>query len=118
MSNVFTLDDLNAAIETKYAPFYFHAGSDRFVLRQVLRLSQSEREVVTSELKNLDNVDEENINEGEILRIVEKILSTVTDHGKGPQLVELLGHELVRVQMLLEKWIEVTSPGEASPSPA
>jgi len=118
MSNVFTLDDLNNAIESKYAPFYFHAGSDRYVLRQVLRLSASERALVTEQLKTLDSVDENDLDESVILAGMETVLSTVTDHGKGPQLIALLDHDLLRVQMLLEKWVEVTSAGEASPSPA
>lgn len=118
MTNVFTLDDLNNAIESKYAPFRFQAGDDSYVLRQVLRLTQTEREIVTSQLKELDSMNEDNMDETKVLSIIETVLSTVTDHGKGAKLVELLGHELVRVQMLLEKWIEVTSPGEASPSPA
>jgi len=118
MTNAFTLDDLNAAIETKYAPFYFRAGDETFVLRQVLRLDKSERLTVNNELKELEGVTEANMDEDKILAIVERVLSTVTDNGKGDALVELLGHDLVRVQTLMEKWIEVTSPGEASPSPA
>lgn len=118
MTNAFTLDDLNAAIESKYAPFHFHAGDQQFKLRQILRLDRSERLVVSDELKSLDGINEDNMDEDKILGIVEKVLSIVTDDGKGPQLVELLGHDLVRVQTLMEKWIEVTSVGEASPSPA
>lgn len=118
MTNAFTLDDLNAAIESKYAPFYFHAGDERFVLRQVLRLSATERSLVTGVLKELDSIGEDNVDEAQVLRNMERVLSIVTDNAKGPHLVDLLGHDLIRVQMLLEKWIEVTSAGEASPSPA
>lgn len=118
MSNVFTLDDLNSAIESKYAPFYFHAGDDKYVLRQVLRLTTSERAIVTASLKELDSLNEDDVDEGNILRIMERVLSVVTDHGKGSQLISVLAHDLLRVQMLLEKWVEVTSAGEASPSQA
>lgn len=120
MSNTFSLEDLNKAIEKKYAPFYFTAGSDKYVLRQVLRLSKSEREIVVSELKALDGVsqDDSDVDEDKVLATIEKVLSTVTDGGKGHALIELLEHDLVRVQMLMELWIEATQPGEASPSPA
>lgn len=120
MTNTFSLDDLNKAIEAKYAPFYFTAGDDRFVLRQVLRLTQSERASVVAELKSLEAAQEaeDNINETEILTAIENVLSLVTDHGKGEALIELLEHDLIRVQMLMEMWMEATQAGEASPSPA
>ncbi len=113
MSNIFTLDDLNKAIETKYAPFYFQAGQDKYSLRQVLRLAKSERDFVVEELKKLDGLDAETMDEDVVLQAIENVLSTVTDGGKGSQLVELLGHDMVRVQMLMEMWIEATQPGEA-----
>jgi hypothetical protein len=118
MSNVFTLDDLNKAIEIKYAPFYFHAGDEKYVLRQVLRLTKSERDFVVAELKMLDSIDGEDPDEDLILSAIENVLSTVTDGGKGSKLIELLGHDMISVQMLMEMWIEATQPGEASSSPA
>ena len=119
MTNTFSLEELNRAIESKYAPFYFTAGEDRYVLRQVLRLSKSERETVVNELKTLETFqDTEGVDEDAILKAIETVLSTVTDNGKGPRLVELLEHDLIRVQMLMEMWIEATQAGEASPSPA
>ncbi len=118
MSNTFSLEDLNKAIETKYAPFYFTAGEDKYVLRQVLRLNKSERDLVVSQLKDLDAMSDKEPDEDKILGIIETVLSTVTDHGKGPALIDLLDHDLVRVQMLMEMWIEASQAGEASPSPA
>jgi len=118
MSNTFSLEDLNKAIEAKYAPFYFTAGEDRYVMRQVLRLSKSERETVVAELKTLETFQDGEADEDAILQCIEMVLSTVTDHGKGADLIELLGHDIIRVQMLMEMWIEATQAGEASPSPA
>jgi hypothetical protein len=118
MTNSFSLEDLNKAIDTKYAPFYFTAGEDKYVLRQVLRLDKSERGLVVAQLKELDGMSNQEPDENEILDIIETVLSTVTDHGKGPALIDLLGHDLVRVQMLMEMWIEASQAGEASPSPA
>jgi hypothetical protein len=117
MTNVFTLDDLNSAIESKYAPFIFQAGDETFTLRQVLRLNQSERATVTAELKNLDGVDPENMDEELVLKTIQKVLCVATSNNQGDRLVEILGPDLLKLQLLLEKWMEVTSPGEASPSP-
>lgn len=118
MTNVFTLDDLNKAIETKYAPFYFSTPENEFTLRPLLRLAKSERELVTLELKKLEGMDEDNMDEDVVLKAMQMVIQTVTDNGKGYALVQLLGEDILRVQMLMEKWIEVTQPGEASPSPA
>lgn len=118
MSNAFTLDDLNKAIDAKYAPFNFHAGADKYVLRQVLRLSKSERESVVLQLKHLETFQDAEVDEDAILQTIETIVSLVTDDGRGPKLIELLGHDLVRVQMLMEMWMEASQTGEASPSPA
>lgn len=118
MTNTYTLDELNKTIESKYAPFHFQAGKEKFVLRQVLRLSSAERATVVNELKKLDAMDEDNLDEVAALGTIEAVLSTITEGDKGPKLIEILGHDLLRVQMLLEMWIEATQPGEASPSPA
>lgn len=118
MTNTFSLEDLNKAIEAKYAPFYFTAGAERYVLRQVLRLTGPERQTVVAELKALEGLGSEDPDEDAILACIEKVLSIVTDNGKGPELIALLEHDLIRVQMLMEMWIEATQAGEASPSPA
>ena len=104
MPNTFSLEDLNRAIETKYAPFYFTAGSDQYVLRQVLRLSKSERDMVVAEMKTLEGFQDADADEDGILSAIENVLSLVTDNNKGPDLVRLLDHDLIRVQMLLEMW--------------
>jgi hypothetical protein len=73
---------------------------------------------VVAELKMLDSIDGEDPDEDLILSAIENVLSTVTDGGKGSKLIELLGHDMISVQMLMEMWIEATQPGEASSSPA
>jgi hypothetical protein len=118
MSNSFSLDDLNKAIETKYAPFTITAGGYTYKLRQVLRLASSERAVVVSLLKDMDSISDDEPDEEEILDVMESILSTITADGRGDDLVSLLEHDIVRVKTLIEMWIEATQAGEASPSPA
>lgn len=117
MSNEFSLDDMNKAIEAKYAPFYFRAGDDVYRIRQILRLPKSVRDVVTAELKVLESFNEDNMDEDLVLAGMERVVSFATDDDMGPRLIEILGHDLLRVQMLMELWIEATQAGEASPSP-
>lgn len=118
MSNNFSLDDLNQAIDTQYAPFGFTANGYTYSLRQVLRLAKSERSAVVARLKDLDVMSDTDPDEDVILEIMEGILSVVTADYRGAELVQLLGHDIIRVKMLLEKWIEASQAGEASPSPA
>ena len=118
MSNTFSLDDLNQAIETKYAPFCFSANGYTYELRQILRLASSERAVVVTLLKDLEAMSSEDPDEEEILDLIESLLSVITANRKGDELITILGHDLIRVKMLMEMWMEATQAGEASPSPA
>jgi hypothetical protein len=117
MGNVFTLQSLQEELERTYAPLEFQNGKDTYVLRQVLRMPKSERDMVASKLKSLDREDSDDTTEEEVLEILELILRTVTQDGKGEKLVELLDHDLLTVKLLFDKWMEACQPGEASPSP-
>ena len=119
MSNVFTLDSLNDELERQYAPFVFQAGREKFVLRQVLRLPQSERAVVFQLLKDLDASKEtSDMDPGELEDALWTILSVVTDNDKGDHLVNnVLQRDFAKGQILLSKWMESTQAGEAQDSP-
>lgn len=117
MANVFTLDSLRDELERTYAPLVFQNGKDTYTLRQVLRLPKSERDFVAFKLKFLETDNQEDTTEEEVLELLELIIKTVTDGGKGDKLVELLGHDLLTVKVLFDKWVEACQPGEASPSP-
>lgn len=111
MSNVFTLDSLNDELEKKYAPFEFQAGRDKFTLRQVLRLTKAERALVSEKLESIDENTE--VTEDEAQEMLEFVLKTVTDNGKGEKLVAVLDHDLLKIKMLFDKWVTWTQPGEA-----
>lgn len=112
MTNAFTLDDLNKALETKYAPFTFQHGREKFVLNQVLRLSKDKREIVKAQLQLLED-NKEDLNEDEILVILKAIVENVIEGDKSERLFELLGNDLVKVTILFEKWVESSQAGEA-----
>lgn len=113
MGNVFTLDSLNDELEKKYAPLEFQAGKEKFVLRQLLRLPKSERDYVSGKLKDLDMENNENLTEDDALEILGLIIKTVTDSGRGDKLLAVLDHDILKINMLFEKWVESVQPGEA-----
>lgn len=111
MTNAFTLDDLNNALVTKYAPFVFSAGKAKYTLKQVLALPKEKREVVKSQLKVLEDTKNE-LEEEEILAILKAVIQNVCDDDVD-KLFNLLDNDLVRVSILVEQWVGVTQAGEA-----
>ncbi len=113
MTNAFTLDDLNAAIEQKYAPFTFQHGREKFVLQQVLRLPKNTREIVKAQLQMLDDKKDE-LSEDEVLVILKTIIENVLDNAsKADRLFTILDNDLVKVTVLFEAWVKSSQPGEA-----
>lgn len=112
MSNAFTLDDLNAAIEQKYAPFVFKHGREKFTLQQVLRLPKNAREIVKAQLQMLED-KKDDLNEDEVLAILKAIIENVMDGEKADRLFEILDDDLVKVTVLFEEWVKTSQPGEA-----
>lgn len=112
MTNAFTLDDLNKAIEKKYAPFVFQSGREKFVLQQVLRLPDETRKIVQAQLQMLDDKKEE-LNEEEVKTILKAVVDNVLDGDKVDRLFEILDNDLVKITVLFEKWVEHSQPGEA-----
>lgn len=114
--NIFTLEDLDAAIEREYAPLRFQAGGEEFVLRSLLRVEKKQRDAVVEKLKELDDNQEE-LDEDSALSTVQFVLKTVVADNKGAKLLKALGDDLLRCMKVLEKWTEATQPGEAKVSP-
>jgi hypothetical protein len=112
MTNEFTLDDLNVALEKKYGPFVFSAGGEKFVLRQVLRLPKNQRDIVKAQLETLDQKRDE-LSEDEMLAILKAVVSNVLEGYGADRLFDLLDNDLVKVTVLFEKWVERTQAGEA-----
>lgn len=115
--NVFTLEDLDAAIEREYAPLRFQAGGEEFVLRSLLRVEKKKRDAVVAKLKELDEHGED-VDEEVALATVQLILKTVCADGKGDKLLKVVGNDLLRCMKLLTLWTEATQPGEAQGSPS
>lgn len=112
MSNAFTLDDLNTAIEKKYAPFVFQAGEQKFIFTQILRLPKEKRDIVRAQLESLES-HKDNISEEEVFAILKAVLQNVIEGDKVDALLNILDHDLVKITLLVEKWAESASVGEA-----
>ena len=114
--NIFTLEDLDAAIEREYAPVKFQAAGEEFTLRSLLRVEKKQRDAVVEKLKELE--DQDDLDEDTALSTVQFVLKSVCADGKGARLVKVLGDDLLRCMKLLSMWTEATQQGEATDSPA
>jgi hypothetical protein len=112
MSNAFTLDDLNQALEKKYGPFVFTAGKQSFTMVQVLRLPKENRDIVRAQLESLETNKDE-LDESQIFAILKAVLDHVVLDNKSDALVEVLDNDLVKLTILFEKWVESSQVGEA-----
>lgn len=112
MSNAFTLDDLNNALEKKYAPFVFQAGRQKFTLIQILRLPKEQRDIVRAQLQTLDEQRDE-LNEDQVKAVLKAVLDYVVQDDKSDALLEVLNNDLVKLTILFEKWVESSQVGEA-----
>lgn len=116
MSNVYTLDDLRASLEKKYAPVEI----DGVVLRNVMRLSKDERKTVLDAVAQVNNDgDEQESRDLDVLLDHIKTVITVVGEGtKGAGLAKKVGDDLALGMEILRIWSEATQPGEAQNSPS
>lgn len=110
MSNVFSLVDIDKALEDKYAPLEIVVGRVTYKVRQLLRMDSSERNAISQKLEAMDNTPE--ITEDEVRENMEFALSTATADGKGPDLIKHLDGDILRLKFVFEKWAEITQAGE------
>lgn len=116
MTNVFTLEDIDNALNDKYAPLVFQAGKTRFELRQILRLSSTEREAVVARLETLQETADDEMTEEMIQEVLTFVLRTATANNKGDDLIAALEGDILRMKTLFEHWMEITQAGEAPAS--
>lgn len=116
MSNVFTLEDIDRSLNDKYAPLVFQAGKVKFQIRQILRLTTTEREAVVEKLESLQETAEDDLSEDMIRETMTFVLTVATADGKGEDLISVLDGDLLRMKILFERWMEDTQAGEASAS--
>jgi len=114
MSN-YSLADLRAAVEQKYAPVEI----DGYQLRNLLRLGDKERENVLAALSEVENTQDEDGGAdalSALLTASENALALLVADDRGEEFVTLLGHDLALTLEVLSKWTEATQAGEAQPS--
>jgi hypothetical protein len=116
MTNVFTLDDIDKSLNETYAPMIFQAGKNKYTLRQILRMSSTEREAVVAKLEMLQETTEEDMTEDMVRDTLTFVLRTATADNKGDELVASLEGDLLRLKVLFEHWMENTQAGEAPAS--
>lgn len=112
MSNVFTLESLRDELETKYGSFIFQAGKQKFELPPLLRLPETEREQAFNLIRSSEEVQESG-DLKEMQGLFEDLIRVLTRDGKGDALLDLVEHDLLSMQVLIQKWTEKTQPGEA-----
>src|SRR5690554_261459 len=97
MTNTFTLDDLDAAIEQQFNPFVFIAGDEEFKLRNVVRLGEKERNIVLDQLKAMENLqqaeEDGTLDIKDVVSVIQTIIKTVTADGKGRSEERRVGKE-------------------------
>lgn len=126
MTNSYSLADLRADLDKEFAPLSLDLGAGKsVVLRNLLRVTDAEREAVLSALAEVDELhdgEDDSATSPEdmsrLSRAVELVLTTVAEPGKGPALAAALNGDLMLSMKVMERWTEATQPGEAEPSPA
>lgn len=122
MSNRLTLDDIQAAIEKKYAPLTLEVKGEEFVLLSLMRVPRKVRDAVQDRLKSMGGEADENgevvvstvdTDEDVVVESLKFILSSVTKDNKGSRLAHLLPNDMVVLMEIMQSWREATQPGEA-----
>lgn len=116
--NIFTLEALEEELERSFAPLVFRVGDEEFVLQNLIRVNKKDREAVQETLARMDLENAADLDEDELVAAMHQLLKAVCKDGKGEKLVKLLGDDIAKLQVLLDKWAKATQPGEAEPSPA
>lgn len=126
MSNVFNLDSLREELDREFAPLTLTFGKEQVVLRNLMRISDTERKVVLKALEEVEALqpaegeeESQSLEEVEALgKAVHTVLLNVTGDGKGQKLVDYIGGDLMMSMKIMEQWTEATQPGEAENSSA
>jgi hypothetical protein len=117
LSNSFTLDDLRAEVEREYAPLEITLSDGSTVtLKHLLRLPKKTRDKVVDTLKALETKEGDDPDVDVMVDAATQVLKLVADNGTG--LVKELDGDVTLVMRVLERWMQMSQPGEAAPSPA
>lgn len=125
MSNVYTLETLKNDLDREFAPVVIEVDGERLVLRNLLRVNETERAMILEALKEVEtsNSDDDeadlSVEEMQVLTsAVTNVLRSIVADGKGDKLVNHIDGDLMLSMKVLEMWTEATQPGEAQNSPA
>ena len=112
---VFSLDNLRAAADKRYASTVIEADGKKFIFPNLLRMSKGARNQVTDILakaeayagnESVDEIDEQFDMFVELVRIAEV-------NGRGDELLELIGDDSAIILDIVTKWLETAQVGEA-----
>lgn len=113
----YTLEDIIAAANAKYASTDITVGDTVCVLRNPLRLNADERAELVAFQATLDaSTEDEDLDQEAVLRDVIRLVAA-TPHQAGV-LLEAIGGDLAVLVSTVEKYMGATQAGEASPSAA
>lgn len=116
MANVFKLDNIIAEVEKENPPVEIDLGTETVVLRNVMRLLETERAELKGLLKDLTPAEEGEEKDDLVVRIG-RIFKVVAADGKGQLLIDTLGDDLGLVLKVFHLWEGAEDVGEASNSP-
>ncbi|GAA1940429.1 phage tail assembly protein [Amycolatopsis minnesotensis] len=126
MSTLYTLDKLREDVDREFAPLKIAVGDATYVLRNLLRIDETDRDAVMEAMKDVEAAaaDEDTETEADLDDVkkftaaINFVLATVTADGKGAKLIEAFNGDMMVAMKVLELWSEATQPGEARNSPA
>lgn len=107
----FTLDNLKAEVEKKYAPTVVENGDTTYVLPNILQLPKGKRKAAFKIIDAFDEADDPTIDEQ--VDHFTKLVGLVVEDNKGSELLELLGDSPAVLLELVNTWMEGTQLGEA-----
>lgn len=107
----FTLDNLKAEVEKKYAPTIVENGDTTYVLPNILQLPKGKRKAAFKIIDAFDEAEDPTIDEQ--VESFTKLVGIVVENDKGSELVDLLGDSPAALLELVNTWMEGTQLGEA-----
>lgn len=113
--STFTLTDLKAEVEKKYAPVIIEDGDEKFILPNLLQLDAKVRREVLDLLDTIDT-DEDDEDIDDQLEVFSALIRLLVSEGKGDKFLELLGGNTALVIEIANKWMDGTQLGEAERS--
>jgi hypothetical protein len=107
----FTLDDIRAAADAKYASLDIEVDGETVTLVNALRLSKEKRAALTSLQEGLDKEGEESVEQEQVLADSIRIIAATEDQAE--RLLSHVGDDLAVLATIFDKYAKDTQAGEA-----